>query len=77
VAYVNGKRKATARARGRRGRVTRISVARLPKNRIFTLRVVATHNDGRQTISTRRYFGCKKSRPRTRVRGPRRGGGRR
>ena len=71
VAYVNGKRKASAKAR-RGKRVTRISVKKLPKNRVFTLKVVATHNDGRQTISVRRYRGCKKSRPRTRVREPRR-----
>jgi hypothetical protein len=57
--------------------VTRIAVARLPKDRNFMLKIVATHNTGKQTISVRQYRGCKKNRPRTRVRGPRRGGGRR
>jgi hypothetical protein len=73
VAYVNGKRKATAKAK-RGKRVTRISVKRLPKNRVFTLKIIATANNGRQTISVRKYRGCKKSRPRTSVRDPRRGG---
>ena len=71
VAYVNGKRKASTKAK-RGKRVTRISVKRLPKNRVFTLKIVATHSDGRQTVSVRRYRGCKKTRPRTSVRGPRR-----
>jgi uncharacterized protein len=71
VAYVNGKRKAVAKSK--RGKAVRkISVARLPKNRVFTLKIVATAKDGRQTISVRKYRGCKKSRPRTSTRGPRR-----
>src|SRR5215218_3226806 len=52
VAYVNGKRKATAKAK-RGKKVTRISVARLPKNQVFTLKIVATGSDKRQTISVR------------------------
>ena len=71
VAYVNGKRKAVAKAK-RGKKVTRISVARLPKNKVFTLKIVATGSDKRQTISVRKYRGCKKSRPRTSTRGPRR-----
>jgi hypothetical protein len=71
VAYVNGKRKAVAKSK--RGKAVRkISVARLPKNRVFTLKIVATAKDGRQTVSVRKYRGCKKSRPRTSTRGPRR-----
>jgi hypothetical protein len=69
VAYVNGKRKASAKARGRRGRVTRISVKRLPVNRVFTVKIVAVHNNGRKTVSVRKYRGCKKGRPTTVVQG--------
>ena len=67
VAYVNGKRKASAKARGRRGRVTRISVRKLPVNRVFTVKIVAVHSNGRKTISVRKYRGCKKGRPTTTV----------
>jgi hypothetical protein len=66
VAYVNGKR--AKRVNGRR--VTRLTLERLPQ-RVFTVRIVATTNRGSRTVSTRRYTGCKKSRPRTRVRPPR------
>jgi hypothetical protein len=41
---------------------------------VFTLKIVATAGNGRQTISVRKYRGCKKSRPQTTVRDPRRGG---
>jgi hypothetical protein len=71
VAYVNGKRKAVAKSKGGKA-VRKISVARLPKNRVFTLKIVATAKDKRQTVSVRKYRGCKKSRPRTSTRGPRR-----
>ena len=67
VAYVNGKRVKTVRGR----RVTRLTLKRLPR-RTFTVRIVATTNRGSRTVSKRRYSGCKKSRPRTTVRGPRR-----
>jgi hypothetical protein len=62
--YINGRRVLTKRNRRRGVRV--IVVRRLPQGR-FLLRIVAVHNDGSKTISTRRYRGCKKSRPRTRV----------
>jgi predicted acyl esterase len=66
VAYVNGKRK--ARARGKR--VTRIVVRQLPQ-KDFTVKIVATAANGQQTVSVRRYRGCRKGRPSTTVRPPR------
>jgi hypothetical protein len=69
VAYVNGKRKASAKAkRGRR--VTRISIKKLPQ-RTFTVKIIATSAKGKRTISVRRYKGCKKGRPSTTVQNPR------
>jgi hypothetical protein len=44
-----------------------VTIRRLPK-RTFTVKIVATSNEGQKTISVRRYRGCKKSKPRTRVR---------
>jgi predicted esterase len=67
VVYVNGKRK--LRKRGRN--ITRLTLRRLPKRK-FRVRIVATQNTGSQLISTRTYKGCKKSRPHTRSRHPRR-----
>jgi hypothetical protein len=52
--------------RGRR--VTRVSIARLPRKR-FKVRIVAHWNTGERTVSTRVYKGCRKSRPHTHVRG--------
>ena len=72
VAYVNGKRKVQKKAKGRRGKVTRLTVKRLPK-RVFTLKIVALHSSKKRTVSVRRYRGCRKGRPTTTVRGPRRG----
>jgi hypothetical protein len=67
VAYVNGRR-----AKAKRGRrVTRFTLRRLPKGR-FTVRIVALSSRGQRTISVRRYRGCKKGKPRTHVRPPRR-----
>jgi hypothetical protein len=66
VAYVNGKRKATKRAR----RVTRIVVKRLPQKN-FTVKIIATAANGQRTVSLRRYRGCRKGRPSTTVRPPR------
>jgi hypothetical protein len=70
VAYVNGKRKASAKARKGKA-VKAITVKRLPANKTFTLKVVATHSDGKQTVSVRKYRGCKKGRPKTKVKNPR------
>ena len=63
-AYVNGKLRRTVRGH----RVTRVTVARLPRKR-FRVRIVAHWSTGARTISTRVYKGCKKSRPHTQVRG--------
>jgi poly(3-hydroxybutyrate) depolymerase len=70
-AYVNGRRvlRKVARRRG----VRSVTIRGLPEGR-FSLRVVAVWSNGHQTISTRRYDGCRKGRPKTRVR---RGGRRR
>jgi len=69
VAYVNGKRKAVKRGK----RVTRFTLRRLPR-KTFTVRIVATSNEKQQTISVRRYRGCKKSKAHTRVRNQHRHG---
>jgi hypothetical protein len=61
-AYVNGK----LRRRVHGHRVTRITIARLPRKR-FTVRIVAHWNGGGRTVSTRVYKGCRKGRPHTRV----------
>jgi hypothetical protein len=65
VAYVNGKRKASMRGK----RVSRITITKLPQN-TFTVKIVATSNRGRRTISVRRYKGCKKGHPTTTVHPP-------
>ena len=70
VAFVNGKRKAVKRGR----RVTHFTLRRLPK-RTFTVRIVSTSNEKQQTISVRRYRGCRKSKAHTRVRNQHRHGG--
>ncbi len=62
VAYVNGKRVKSRRAR----RVSRVVLKRLPKG-VFRVKIVATTNRKSRTISVRRYRGCKKSRPHTHV----------
>jgi hypothetical protein len=66
VAYVNGRR--VKRVTG--PRVTRLTLRRLPKGN-FRVRIVATTDRGSKTVSMRRYRGCKKGRPRTRVVPPR------
>jgi Prolyl oligopeptidase family len=70
-AYVNGRR--VLRKVSRRRGVRSVTIRRLPQGR-FSLRVVAIWSNGHQTISSRRYDGCRKGRPKTRVR---RGGRRR
>ncbi|MEA2428210.1 MAG: sulfoquinovosidase [Thermoleophilaceae bacterium] len=60
--FVNGRR--TALLRGRR--ITRVTLTRLPQGR-FTVRIVAHWARGPRTVSVRRYVGCRKGRPRTRV----------
>ncbi len=62
-AFVNGKRK--LRRRGHN--IKRITLKRLPQKR-FRVKIVATQSGGSKLISTRKYRGCKKSRPKTRAR---------
>ena len=67
--FVNGKRKYSKRGT----KITRITIKRLPSStRLYRVRIVALTNRGDRVISDRRYRGCKKSRPTTRVE-PRRG----
>jgi hypothetical protein len=62
--FVNGKRKYSKRAT----KITRITIKRLPSStRLYRVRIVALTNRGDRIISDRRYKGCKKSRPTTRV----------
>jgi hypothetical protein len=51
--------------------IKRLTLERLPIGR-FKVRLVATQDSGSQLISQRVYRGCKKSRPKSRRRGPRR-----
>src|SRR4051794_27358698 len=60
--FVNGKRKLSRRGRD----IKRVTLRRLPRGR-FTVRVVATQSTGSTLTSTRRYKGCRKSRPTTRA----------
>ena len=62
AAFVNGRRVKVVRGH----RVTRLVLARLPKGRV-TVRIVATSARGQRTVSVRRYRGCRKGRPHTRV----------
>jgi alpha-glucosidase len=64
--YVNGRRVKVVRGR----RVRRVTLRRLPRGR-FTVRIVAHWASGPRTVSVRRYVGCRKTAPRTRVRGRR------
>jgi hypothetical protein len=62
--FVNGKR--TLARKGTK--ITRITIKKLPSNtRLYRVRIVALTNRGDRIISDRRYKGCKKSRPTTRV----------
>src|SRR3954451_23564082 len=65
TAYVNGKRKAVKKGH----KVKRFTLRKLPKG-VFTVRIVARSNTGQRTVSVRKYRGCKKGRPRTRVHKP-------
>ena len=62
--FVNGKRKLSRKGT----RITRVTIKRLPSStRLYRVRIVALTNRGDRIISDRRYKGCKKSRPTTRV----------
>ena len=59
---VNGKRKLTRRARDLRY----VTISRLP-SKPFTVKIVTHTSFGATRISTRRFSGCKKTKPRTRI----------
>lgn len=65
--FVNGRRKLIARGRD----VRRVTLRRLP-TRKFTVRIVATQSSGSRLVSTRKYSGCLKGRPKTRAKHHRR-----
>jgi predicted esterase len=60
--YVNGRRKLTRRGRNLRS----VTIGRLPR-RPFTVRIVSTLRSGDQRVSTRRFRGCTKTAPVTRL----------
>ncbi|HEX8075184.1 MAG TPA: alpha-galactosidase [Thermoleophilaceae bacterium] len=60
-AYVNGKRKLH-----RRGRNLRQIVLKRPRRKNFTVRIEVFQSTGSETISVRRYRGCRKGKPKTR-----------
>jgi hypothetical protein len=62
-AYVNGRRVRHVRGHS----VKRIVLHGLPRGK-FTVRIVTTTSRGSRTTSVRRYSGCRKGRPHTRVR---------
>jgi hypothetical protein len=59
-AFVNGKRKLHLTGKS----IERITLKRLPQ-RTFTIRIAAAHSNGTEIVSTRRYKGCKKGKPKT------------
>lgn len=66
VVYVNGRRKLSRHAR----RLRYVTISRLPRKR-FSVKIVTRTSFGAHRISTRRFYGCKKTRPRTRIIRPR------
>jgi hypothetical protein len=67
--YVNGK--LVQRKRGRH--IARVTLKKLPKKKRLTVRIHAFHSSGSEVISTRTYRGCKKGKPKTKRRGPKKG----
>lgn len=63
--YVNGKRKLTRHGK----RLTSVTIGRLPK-KAFRVKIVTRTNFGAKRVSTRRFSGCRKSKPRTRITRP-------
>ena len=62
--FVNGKRKLSRKG----SKITRVTIKKLPANKkTYLVRIVALTNRGDRVISQRRYRGCKKGRPTTRV----------
>ena len=62
---MNGKKRLVKRGK----RVTQVTLKRLPK-KTFTVKIVARAKNGQRTISVRRYRGCKKGKPTTVVKPP-------
>jgi hypothetical protein len=62
--FINGKRKQSITG----ARITKVSIKRLPKKGRYKVRIVAFTTNLTQTISTRVYKACKKSRARTHIR---------
>jgi pimeloyl-ACP methyl ester carboxylesterase len=62
VAYVNGKRKLRRSGRD----IRRVTLRRLPRTGRMSVRIVATDHTGDKLISTRRWDGCRKGKPRMR-----------
>jgi hypothetical protein len=67
--YVNGK--LVQRKRGKH--IARVTLKKLPKKKRLTVRIHAFHSSGSEVISTRTYRGCKKGKPKTKRRGPKKG----
>ncbi|HEX8743899.1 MAG TPA: neutral/alkaline non-lysosomal ceramidase N-terminal domain-containing protein [Thermoleophilaceae bacterium] len=62
--FVNGKRKLSRRG----SKITRVTIKKLPSStKTYRVRIIALTNRGDRIISDRRYKGCKKGRPTTRV----------
>jgi hypothetical protein len=59
--YVNGKRRVHRKAHSIRS----VTIKKLPKKKSFTVKIVSHQSNGSISISTRKYKGCKKSRPHT------------
>ena len=62
-AFVNGKRK----LRRTGSDIRRIELSGLKRGGTLKVRIVATHNTGSKVISTRRWDGCRKGRPKVRA----------
>jgi hypothetical protein len=60
--FVNGKPRLTRRGHNLRS----VTIARLPHKR-FTVKIVTTLSTGSKRVSTRKFAGCRKTAPRTRV----------
>ncbi|MEA2374092.1 MAG: hypothetical protein QOD53_555 [Thermoleophilaceae bacterium] len=59
--FVNGKRRLHRRAHS----IKRITIKKISKKKNFTVKIVTHQSNGSISISTRKYKGCKKSRPHT------------
>lgn len=63
--FINGKRKVHLKGKN----IRRVIIKKLPKKK-FKVRIVQTQDRGDVVTSTRRYHGCKKSKPKTHVHRP-------